>query len=102
MSMWAGLSGQVKRRAGVSGTETFASGAFILQIKASAASSGTIQMPSGDGSTTITVTVPSGAPFSLQENHTNFVLQGAGTQLQLVFTSTNAYFIEYIEPVGAS
>lgn len=93
--MWAEITKPVKRLAGAAGTLTFNSGARILQIIAIGGAGGQIVLPTGDGSTTQTIPLPAAVVWTLQENHTGFAMQGAGAQLQIVFTSTVSYYVEY-------
>ena len=96
---WYDIKGSIKTAAGSSGTVTLASGSRVLQI---IFAGGTCVLPTGDGSTTQTITGVSGAFFTLQEHHAIRVLQGAGAQLQIVFSGTTSYCVEYIGPAGAS
>lgn len=98
---WYDLKGAVKTFSGTSGTCTFPSGSRILQI---VFSGGTMTIPTGDGSTLQTVTGVAGQFWYLEEHHASRVLQGASgsSQLQIVFTGTASYFVEYVGPAGAS
>jgi len=98
---WYDLKGGIRTLAGVGAYSTpFASGTRILQIKFAG---GSCTVPSGDGSTTQVITGLAGSFFDLQENHACRVLQGAGAQLEIAFSSDVAsWFIEFIGPAGAS
>jgi len=100
--MWYELKGTIKTISGTGAYSTaFKSGTRILQIKFAGA--GTCTVPNGDGTDTSTITGLAGVWFDLQENHASRVLQGAGNQLQVAFSSgVTAWFIEYIDPAGAS
>lgn len=93
--MWYELGKPVLTLAGTSGTLTFNRGAVIMQIIAQGASNATVTVPTGDGSTTQTIPVPAGTTFRYQANHLNRTMQGSGTALQITFTSTLSYFVEY-------
>lgn len=98
--MWLGLRGPVKIRAGTSGTETFTSGARILQIHAfPGGGGGTVTIPAKDSPTDpAVVTLPAGSGWwGWQKNHAVMSMQGTGAQLQIIFTGTSAYFLEYLE-----
>jgi hypothetical protein len=100
--MWYELTGSVKRWAAVSGTLTLPAGARVLQIKFSG---GTCVLPTGDGTTTQTITCPSGIWFDLQENHLGFIMGvagGTGSQLAIVFAGGAAAFVEYIGVPGVA
>lgn len=91
MSMWFGLPGPVQFATGTSGTVTLVAGSKVLQIKAFAATSGSIDM----FGTTIVLPASSGW-FELQENHAlNVAPTGAST---IVFASTASYYVEYMPP----
>ena len=96
---WYSIKGSIKTAAGTSGTVTLASGSRVLQI---IFAGGTCVLPTGDGSTTQTITGVAGQVFALQEHHAARVLQGTGAQLNIVFSGTTSYFVEYIGPAGAS
>ena len=100
--MWSELVGTPKRWSATAGTFTGVSGTRILQI---GFVGGTLVLPTGDGTTTQTITGVASQWFWLQENHVNFILGtggGTGAQLQLVFGSTTSAFVEYLNPPGAS
>ncbi len=102
MSAWYGLRGPIKIRAGTSGTETFVSGAHILQWHAfPGGGGGTVTVPCKDSPTDpAVITLPAGSGWhGVQHNHALHVLQGTGTALQMVFTGTSAYYIEYSDGI---
>jgi hypothetical protein len=96
---WYDLKQTPKTYAGAAGTLTFNSGAKILQIIVVGAGGATIALPDGKGGIA-TIPVPSSSPWILEEHHAQRILQGSGAQLQIVFTSTVSYFVEYMEPAG--
>jgi hypothetical protein len=59
-------------------------------------------LPTGDGTTTQTITGVTGQWFSMTEHHMSRIVQGTGTQLQLVFSGTSSYFVEYVGAAGSS
>jgi hypothetical protein len=89
-----------RRRVGTSGTETFEAGTVILQVQAynNNSANATVQMPKGDGQNTVSVTVVGASSFNYQTINGAFQMQGTGAQLQIVFTGTVSYFIEYLPP----
>lgn len=96
-----GLKGTIKYRSGTNGTETFVTGTRILQVHAIGA--GSIAMPAkGSPTDPVTITTLAASWFRLDEHHVDHVLNGTGAALQLVFSGTSAYFVEYIEPAGQS
>jgi hypothetical protein len=96
-----GLPRSIRRRAGVSGTETFLPGTAILKIRASGAG-GTVTMPKGDGAATVVLTIDAtGVLEDIEYDTTSFRMGGPGQpsgQLQLVFVGTARYFVEYVPP----
>jgi hypothetical protein len=96
---WFEIPRTIKTRAGTAGTETFSSGASILQIIVVGASGATVQVPNGNDNFA-TIPVPANTTWILQEHHAQRVMgpQQGGTKI--VFTSTLSYFIEYIDPAG--
>jgi hypothetical protein len=102
--MWNELKGTVKRLAGSGAYSTpFAAGTRILKI---IFVGGTCVVPTGDGSTTQTITGITGIPFVIDEFHKEFLLGNGGesnAQLSIVFNgSVTSYYVEYIGPPGAS
>jgi hypothetical protein len=98
LSTWYGIRGRVKYRSGTSGVETFTSGTKIIQIHAFSAAGGNVVMPAkGSPIDPVIITLPAGAWWGLQENHINHSLEGTGSQLQIQFNTTTAYFVEYTD-----
>lgn len=98
---WYGLKGTVKRASGTAGTVTFVTGTRILQLHAfpSATLTGTVQI----GSDPSAVTLPAASGWwGIQELHTDLILSGTGAAVQIVFSNTQSYFIEYVGPAGLS
>jgi hypothetical protein len=95
---WTDIKKQVRFRAGTAGTETFNSGTAILSIIVVGAGGASMTLPSSSNSgATVTVPMPSSQPWELENHHLSHVLQGTGGNLQIVFTSTVSYFVEYVE-----
>lgn len=102
MSDWFGLPRNIRRRSGVSGTETFLAGTAILRIRALGAG-GTVTMPNGTGAATVTLTIDATGFEDIEYANTAFRMGGPGepaSQLALVFTGTTSYFVEYLVPPG--
>ena len=98
MSDWFGLPRNIRRRSGVSGTETFLAGTAILRIRALGAG-GTVTMPKGTGAATVTLTIDATGFEDIEYASTGFRMGGPGQpagQLALVFTGTTSYFVEYV------
>ena len=100
---WHDLKGSIRTAAGSSGTVTLSSGSRVLQVYAVASGAGgAVAIPDGSGSAVATIPLVANVPLHLEEHHASRVLQGTGAQLQIVFTSTASYFVEYVGPAGAS
>ena len=95
MSAWQGIPRVVARRAGTAATETFKTGSVILKINVAG---GTVTMPDGKGGL-ITLTVPVNWNYQA-DGQLDFTLQGSGAQLQLAFSGSTSYFVEYAVPAG--
>lgn len=91
MSMWT-LPGPTLYKAGASGTVTLEKGNQILQVHAHATTAGTVVILGGDS-----IPIPAGAGWGWQIQHLNWVAGSAqfSGSLTLVFTGTDAYFVEY-------
>src|SRR5271169_537554 len=98
---WYELASAPQTLAGTGAYSTpFPNGTRILQIHFVG---GACTLPTGDGSTTQTITGVAAEWFVLGEHHAARILQGAGAQLQIVFTAgVTAYFVEYLLPAGSS
>lgn len=100
--MWYELAGTIKTRAGVSGTEAFASGTRVLKIMAIATGAGaSVALPNG-AAATATIPIPSGYWFNLDELHTARVMGTPQGGLTIVFAATASYFVEYLDPSGTT
>lgn len=103
--MWKEIRSPVLRRNGtavVSATETFQSGAQILQIRAFGSSTaGAIQIFSDPKP----ITIPASSGWLvIQENHTALTAlgpAGGSTGTTIVFTGVASYSIEYVETPGS-
>ena len=95
MGAWQGVARVVARRSGTAATETFTKGSAILKINVAG---GSVTMPDGKGGT-ITLTVPVNWNYQA-DSQLDFVMQGSGAQLQLVFSGSTSYFVEYAVPAG--
>lgn len=92
MSMWT-LPGQHEYAAGVDGTVTIPTGCQIIQVHAHATTAGTVEIFGGDA-----IPIPAGAGWGWQVQHLNWrsgdPSHGSGDKT-IVFTGTDAYFVEY-------
>lgn len=92
--MWHEITGPLKRYAGSSGTVTLPRGAKVISISAHATSAGTLAMNDGVGGT-ITIPIPANTWFVYDPKHLGYVANAAfGANLNLVFASTDSYFVE--------
>lgn len=93
MSMWT-LTGRVQYFAGTSGTRTLPKGVQLLQVHAHATSAGSVAIFGGD-----TITIPAGVGWGWQIQHLAWIAGSQGNptagSCDLVFTGTDAYFIEF-------
>lgn len=89
MSMWA-LPGQHYYAAGASGTVTIPPGCQLVQVHAHATSAGTVTIFGGDA-----IPIPAGAGWGWQIQHLNWVSGKPPNDNDIVFTGTDAYFVEY-------
>lgn len=91
MSMWT-KPGNHKYAAGASGTVTLEKGNRLIQVHAHATSAGTVEIFGGDA-----IPIPAGAGWGWQIQHLNWVAGSAqfSGSLVIVFTGTDAYFVEY-------
>lgn len=98
MSPWQGLHGRSSYLSGSSGTVQIPSGASILQIVA--------HCTTGPGSIVVfggaSIPLISGQQLALAFRHVNFQAQGAAAQAstEIVFTGTDSYFVEIVQPGG--
>lgn len=93
MTMWT-LPGQFRYAAGTSGTVAIPRGAKLLQVHAHASAAATVSIFGGDS-----LPIPT-TGWGWQIQHLGWV---AGDpqhgSLDIVFTGTDAYFVEYVEGV---
>jgi hypothetical protein len=92
------LIGKWGYKAGTSGTPTIPAGAQILRVVAHASAGGaSFKMRDASGSYGNDVPVVNGAPpTNMAFRHLNFV--SPSTTDPIVFTGTDQYLVEYIEP----
>lgn len=95
-SPWQGLLGQLAAyAAGSAGTVTLPSGSVLIKVWCHSTSGGTLTIFGGQS-----IPIIGGvAPFDLDLKHANFEAQGASSSAQLVFTSTDSYFVHWVQPV---
>jgi hypothetical protein len=94
--VWKELNGNPQYSAGASGTVTIPKGCRILQVHAHSAGAATVAIFGGDA-----IPVPT-TGWGWQPNHLMWVsgsAQFSGSQT-IVFTGTDAYFVEWERPVG--
>lgn len=90
-SSWQGLIGGPVYKAGANGTVTLPVGATLVRVWCRSTAGGTLTIFGGDS---IPI-VANAAPFDLDLKHALFVA-GTGTAGQLVFTTTDSYFVHYV------
>jgi hypothetical protein len=98
MSMWQGIKGSTQWAVGTSGTVTLVAGSRVLQVHAHATAAGSVNVL-GRGA----MPLPASSQwFRYQANHELNIAGAGGAALTIVFTSTDAYMVEYIGPAGLS
>lgn len=101
MSWWT-VQGTIMTAAGTSGIVTLPAGARVLQIIASGGNGATIALPNGSGGTA-TIPIPSStSPWILIEGHLSRVMGASQGGLNITFSATASYFVEYIAATGLS
>lgn len=101
--MWSEIVGNVKRFAGASGTVAIPAGGHVIGITAHCTSAGTVAIWDGAGGV-VTIPVPASTWFVYDPKHLNTTANGstsAADQRQIVFTTTDSYFVEVVLPSGS-
>lgn len=91
--MWTGLRGKWGYKAGASGSPVVAKGVQILRIWARSAAGGTVAINGGDAIPIIA----GAAPLLIDTKHLNMV---AGSTTPVVFTGTDSFYLEFLDPTS--
>jgi len=97
--MWSEIVGNVKRFAGASGTVTIPKGGHVIAINAHCTSAGTVAFWDGVGGT-VTIPVPASTWWIYDPKHLG-TTANAATGYDIVFTTTDSYFVEVVLPSGS-
>lgn len=96
--MWSELNGNPHYAAGAAGTVTLPKGAKLLQVHAHSAGAATVSIFGGDS-----LPIPT-TGWGWQIQHTMWIAGSAGNPVaqscDIVFSGTDAYFVEYYISTG--
>jgi hypothetical protein len=98
--MWHELYGPYAYLAGASGTVTVPSSAIVTKIIVHSSAGGSMTI-FGGASITLPAATAAGPPWVFDFMHDNVRPHGSGASAQIVFTTTESYYIEYISPLGS-
>jgi hypothetical protein len=92
MGEWHELLGQIGQAAGAAGTVTLPAGAVLILLTVHSTAGGSFTLFGGPA----VAVIANAAPIFLEFNHTLWQAQGVGAQAQIVFATTDHYWLNWV------